>query len=172
MVAARRAFAAPESTKEHSMSDPTILERIQSDMAAAMKAREADKLSTLRMLKAALMDAKTKKPKDATLTSDEEIEILQRYVKKRREVIEEMRKAGRSDVIASEEREITVTQVYLPQGVSEDELRKLVREAIAKTGAAGPKDMGKVIGAVMAQVKGRAEGGAVSKIVKEMLPQN
>jgi uncharacterized protein len=153
------------------MSDPTILERIQSDMAVAMKAREADKLSTLRMLKTALMEAKTKKPRDAVLSSDEEIEVLQRYVKKRREVIEEMRKAGRADVIASEEREIAVTQVYLPQVVGEDELRKLVLEAIARTGAAGPKDMGKVIGAVMAQVKGRAEGSMVSRLVKEALPQ-
>jgi len=153
------------------MTDPTILDRIQSDMTAAMKSRETDRLSTLRMLKTALMEAKTKKPKEAVLTSEEEIEVLQRYVKKRREVIEEMRKAGRDDVIAREESEITVTQRYLPQGVGEDELRALVREAIAKTGAVGPKDMGKVIGAVMAQVKGRAEGGTVSRLVKEALPQ-
>jgi uncharacterized protein YqeY len=152
------------------MTDPTILDRIQSDMTAAMKAREAEKLSTLRMLKAALMEAKTKKPKDAVLTSAEEIEVLQRYVKKRREVIEEMKKAGRADVIAREEGEITVTQHYLPQGMSEDELRALVREAVARTGAAGPRDAGKVIGAVMAQVKGRAEGGTVSRLVKEALP--
>jgi uncharacterized protein YqeY len=153
------------------MTDPTILDRIQSDMTAARKSRETDKLSTLRMLKTALMEAKTKKPKEAVLTSEEEIEVLQRYVKKRREMIEEMRKAGREDVIVREESEITVTQRYLPQGVGEDELRALVREAIAKTGAVGPKDMGKVIGAVMAQVKGRAEGGTVSRLVKEALPQ-
>ena len=153
------------------MTEPTILDRIQADMAAAMKAREADRLSTLRMLKAALMEAKTKKPKDAALSSAEEIEVLQRYAKKRREVIEEMRKAGRADVIAREEAEIAVTQHYLPQGMGEEELRALVREAIAKTGAAGPKDAGKVIGAVMAQVKGRAEGSAVSRLVKEQLPQ-
>jgi len=157
--------------KEVSMTDPTILDRIQSDMTAAMKSRETDKLSTLRMLKTALMEAKTRKLKDAVLTSEEEIEVLQRYVKKRREVIEEMRKVGRDDVIVREESEITVTQRYLPQGVGEDELRALVREAIAKTGATGPKDMGKVIGAVMAQVKGRAEGGTVSRLVKEALPQ-
>jgi uncharacterized protein len=153
------------------MTDPTILDRIQTDMTAAMKSRETDKLSTLRMLKTALMEAKTKKPKDAVLTSEEEVEVLQRYVKKRREVIEEMRKAGRNDVIAREESEITVTQRYLPQGMGEDALRALVREAIAKTGATGPKDAGKVIGAVMAQVKGRAEGGTVSRLVKEALPQ-
>ena len=152
------------------MTDPSILDRIQSDLAVAMKAREADTLSTLRMLKAALMEAKTRKAKDAVLSSDEEIEVLQRYAKKRREVIEEWRKAGRPDLVASEEREIAVTQRYLPQGMGEGELRALVREAIARTGAAGPKDTGKVIGAVMAQVKGRAEGGTVSRLVKEALP--
>ena len=152
------------------MPDPTILERIQADLAAAMKARDADTLSTLRMLKAALMEAKTKKAKDAALGADEEIEVLQSYAKKRRQVIEEWRKANRADLVAREEAEIVVTQRYLPQGVGEDELRALVKEAIARTGASGPKDMGKVIGAVMAQVKGRAEGGTVSRLVKEALP--
>ena len=151
------------------MSTPTILERLQTDITIAMKARDADTLSTLRMLKTALMDVKTRKAKDATLDPAEEIEVLQRYVKKRREVIEEMQKLGRPDVVAKEEQEIAVTQRYLPQGVSEDELRALVREAISRTGAAGPKDLGKVIGAVMAQVKGRAEGGTVSRLVKEAL---
>lgn len=152
------------------MSDPTILERIQSDLAAAMKARDADTLSTLRMLKSALMEVKTKKARDAVLGADEEIEVLQGYAKKRRQVIEEWKKAGRADLVAREEAEIVVTQRYLPQAAGEDELRALVREAIARTGASSPKDMGKVIGAVMAQVKGRAEGGTVSRLVKEALP--
>lgn len=147
----------------------SISEKIQTDMTAAMKSRDADTLSTLRMLKAALMEAKTKKPKDATLSGDEEIEVLQRYVKKRRETIEEMKKVGREDVVAREEQEIKVTQRYLPQGISEDELRAIVKETVAKTGAASAKDMGKVIGAVMAQVKGRAEGSAVSRLVREAL---
>jgi uncharacterized protein YqeY len=147
----------------------SISERIQTDMTAAMKSRDADTLSTLRMLKAALMEAKTRKPKDATLSADEEIEVLQRYVKKRRETIEEMRKVGREDTVAREEQEIAVTQRYLPQGLSDDELRAIVKDAIAKTGASSAKDMGKVIGAVMGQVKGRAEGSAVSRLVREAL---
>lgn len=151
------------------MNDPSLLERIQSDMAAAMKSREAETLSTLRMLKAALMEAKTKKPKDAALSRDEEIEVLRRYVKKRRETIEEMRKAGREDKVASEEAEIAVTTRYLPQAPSDDEVRAAVDEAIAQTGAASPKDTGKVIGAVMARLKGRVEGGVVSRLVKERL---
>lgn len=151
------------------MSETSILEQIQQDMTAAMKAREPATLSTLRMLKAALMEAKTKKAKDAVLTREEEIEILQRYAKKRRETIEELRKVGRADLVESEEREIAVTGRYLPQMLSDDEVRAVVREAVAKTGAAGPKDMGRVMGAVMAQLKGRAEGATVSRLVKETL---
>lgn len=151
------------------MSETTIQSRIQTDMAAAMKARDAESLSTLRMLKAALMEAKTKKSRDEILSAEEEIEVLMRYVKKRREVIDEMKKLGRADVIEKEEREIVVTQRYLPQGLSEDELRGIVADAVRSTGAASPKDMGKVIGAVMAQVKGRAEGGIVSRLVREAL---
>jgi uncharacterized protein len=151
------------------MSEPTILERIQTDMTAAMKSQDAPTLSTLRMLKSALMEAKTKKPKDAVLSAEEEIEVLGRYAKKRRESIEEFKRLGLPDKVADEEREIAVTQRYLPQALSEDEVRAAVREAVAATGATGPKEMGKVIGAVMAKVKGRADGGLVSRLVKEAL---
>lgn len=151
------------------MTDRSLLDRIQSDLAAAMKSRDAGTLSTLRMLKTALMELKTQKAKDAALSADEEIDVLQRYVKKRRETIEEMRKIGREDKVASEEAEIAVARRFLPPPVSEDELRAIVTQAIAATGAASPKDMGKVIGVVMAQVKGRAEGSTVSRLVKESL---
>jgi uncharacterized protein YqeY len=151
------------------MTDTSILARIQSDMAAAMKSRDAETLSTLRMLKAALMELKTRKARDASLTADEEIEVLQRYAKKRRESIEELGRLGLHDRVPAEEREIAVTRRYLPQALGEDELRAVVREAVASTGATGPQAMGKVIGVVMAQVKGRAEGGLVSRLVKEAL---
>ena len=150
------------------MSD-SILEQIQIDMTAAMKARDADTLSTLRMLKSALMEVKTKKPKDASLGRDEEIEVLQRYAKKRRETIEELRKAGRADLVAREEQEIAVTARYLPAAMSEGDLRILVAEAIARLGAAGPRDTGKVIGDVLGKVKGSADGATVSKLVREAL---
>ena len=151
------------------MSEVSMLERLQGDLVAAMKARDADTLSTLRMLKTALMEAKTRKPRDASLSSDEEVEVLQRYVKKRRETIEELRKVGRADLVSSEEREIAVTLRYLPERIDEEELRAIVREVVTQTGAAGPKEMGKVIGGVMARVKGRAEGGVVSRLVREAL---
>lgn len=151
------------------MTQGSLLDRLQADLVAAMKAKDASTLSTLRMLKTALMEAKTKKPKDATLSADEEIEVLQRYVKKRRETIEEMTKLNRADLVASEEQEIAVTQRYLPEMMSEDALRAIVKEVVAQTGAAGPKEQGKVIGAVMGRVKGKAEGGTVSKLVREAL---
>jgi uncharacterized protein YqeY len=151
------------------MSDAGIVARIQADIAAAMKTRDADTLSTLRMLKAALQEAKTRKPKDEGLSKEEEIEVLQRYAKKRREAIEELRRLGRADLVEREEREIAVTSRYLPQALSEDELQSYVREAIAATGAIGPRDAGKVIGAVMAKARGRAEGGVVSRLVQEAL---
>jgi len=151
------------------MSESSIQSRIQADMTAAMKAREAETLSTLRMLKAALMEAKTKKPKEASLSAEEEIEILQRYVKKRRESIEEMRRLGRQDLVTREEQEIEVTSRYLPRPLGEEELKSLVRETVVKMGASGPKDVGKVMGAVMAQVKGRADGTTVSRLVRDAL---
>jgi len=151
------------------MSEQSITERIQVEMVKAMKEKDADTLSTVRMLKAALMEAKTAKPKDSTLSREEEIEILQRYVKKRRETIETNAKVGRADLNPSEEREIAVTQRFLPALLPEDKLAEIVKAAIASTGAAGPRDMGKVIGAVMAQVKGQAEGGTVSRLVKAAL---
>ena len=151
------------------MIEVSIQERIQADMTVAMKSKDADTLSTLRMLKAGLLEARTKKPKDATLSPEEEIEVLQRYVKKRRETLEEMKKLGREDLAVKEQVEIDVTLRYLPQPMSEADVRAVVKDAVAATGAAGPKDMGKVIGAVMAQVKGQAEGGTVSKLVKAAL---
>jgi uncharacterized protein len=154
------------------MTENEALARINTEIVAAMKAQDAPTLSTLRMLKAALMEAKTKKAKDATLSGDEEIEILQRYVKKRREAIEEFRKLGRDDLIGSEEREIAVTMRFLPQPLGEDEVRAIVREVVAQTGASGPQALGKVMGPVMARVKGKADGGLVSRLVKEALTES
>jgi uncharacterized protein len=151
------------------MSEESILDRIQADITTAMKARDAGTLSTLRMLKAALLEARTKKAKDAPFTLDEEIEIVQRYARKRRETIEELKRLGRDDLVAAEEHEIEVATRYLPQGLSEDEVRALVAEAVARTGAKGPKEMGKMMGVVMGTVKGRADGALVSRLVKEAL---
>lgn len=149
------------------MSEP-IVDRIQKEMVEAMKAREADKLSTLRMLKAALMEAKIAK-KNVPLTEEEEIEIIARYEKKRRETLEETLKAGRKDLAAKEEAEIEVARRFLPAAADETTVRVCVAHAIGTLGASGPRDMGKVMGIVMKELKGRADGDVVSRIVKEML---
>lgn len=150
------------------MSEPSALERIQKDLVAAMKERDADTTSTLRMLKAAIMEAKTRKAKDETLGADEENAVLRRYVKQRREALEGLA-AGDSERRTRETQEIEITERYLPAAMNEEALAALVDEAIAATGATGPKDMGKVIGAVMAKAAGRADGGTVSKLVKAKL---
>jgi uncharacterized protein YqeY len=151
------------------MTDTDILQRIQADMTAAMRSKDAESLSTLRMLKTALMEARTRKPKEAGLSPEEEIDVVQRYAKKRREAIEEFRRLGREDLVASEEREILVAARYLPRALSDDEVRALIRAAVAKSGAAGPRDAGKVIGLVMAEARGRVEGGTVSRLAREIL---
>ena len=151
------------------MSEQSITERIQVEMVKAMKEKDADTLSTVRMLKAALMEAKTAKPKDSTLSREEEIEILQRYVKKRRETIETNAKVGRADLNPAEEREIAVTQRFLPALLPEDKLAEIVKAAIASTGAAGPKDMGKVMGVLKPRIQGRGDVGKASALVKQKL---
>lgn len=151
------------------MSEPSVLDRIQTDLVAAMKSRDAATLGTLRMLKSALIEAKMKKPKDAALAPDEAIEVVQRYVRRRREAIEEWRRHGQDERAASEQREIEVASRYLPQPLPEEEIKAIVQEVVAATGAAGPRDLGRVMGPVMARVKGRAEGGVVSRLVKEAL---
>jgi uncharacterized protein YqeY len=115
------------------------------------------------------MEARTRKPKDSGLSPEEAIDVVQRYAKKRREAIDEFRRLGRDDLVASEEREIQVAARYLPQALGDDEVRALIRAAVAKSGAAGPRDAGKVIGLVMAEARGRVEGGAVSRLVREIL---
>jgi uncharacterized protein len=151
------------------MSEPSVLDRLQVELVAAMKSKDASTLSTVRMLKTAVMEAKTRKAKEETLSADEEIEILQHYVKKRREAIEVWKQAGRQDLIDNEEREIAITRRFLPAAIEDAELRRIVAEAVTATGASTPKDMGRVIGAVMGKVKGRAEGAVVSRLVKEAL---
>ena len=146
----------------------TLLDRIQKEMTASMKARDAETLSTLRMLKAALVEAKIAK-RNVDLSEGDEIEVVARYEKKRRETMEECRRLGREDLARKEEREIVVARRFLPAALDEAGIREAVGRAIAATGAAGPRDMGKVMGVLMKELKGRADGGVVNRVVKEAL---
>lgn len=146
----------------------SLTDRIQKEMAAAMKARDAETLSTLRMLKAALVEARIAK-KNVDLTEPEEVEVIARYEKKRREAQEEFRRLGQDERAASEEREIVVTRRFLPAALDEVGVREAVARAVAETGAAGPRDMGRVMGVLMKELRGRADGALVNRLVKEAL---
>lgn len=147
----------------------SLLERLTADMKEAMKAKEAGKirLSTIRMAKSALKNAEIEKKRE--LTEEEIIEVIAREVKQRRDAMEEYCKAGREDIVQQLEAEVAVLLPYLPEQLDETRLRQLIQEAIAATGAQGPREMGKVMGYLMPKIKGRADGKLVNQLVKEYL---
>lgn len=144
-----------------------LTEQLQADMKTAMRDGDTLRRDTLRMAIAAAQNAA--KDKRAPLTDDEAVEIVSREVKKRRESVEAYRGAGREDLAAQEQSEIEILTPYLPEQLGEDEVRALVLEAIAASGATSPRDMGRVMSLLMPRVKGRADGKVVSAIVNEEL---
>ncbi|KQL48966.1 GatB/YqeY domain-containing protein [Brevibacillus choshinensis] len=146
----------------------SVMERLDQDMKQAMKDRAALKLSVIRMVKAALKNEEINKGR--LLSDDEVLTILTRELKQRRESLHEFEKAGRVDLASKAREEIDVLAAYLPAQLSEQEVRDIVREAIVATNASSKKEMGKVMGAIMPKVKGRADGNLVQKIVSEELP--
>ena len=146
----------------------SLTETIIADLTAAMKAKDADRLSTLRMVKANLMNRKI--DKGGELTDDEVLKALQSLVKQRRDSIEQYEAAGRTELAAKEKSEIAVIEVYLPQGASQDEVNAAVEAALAETGASSMKDMGTLMKATMALLAGKsADGKMVSEAVKAKL---
>ena len=142
-------------------------ERLKADMVAAMKAKDKERLTVLRMLIAKLKDAAINK-RDV-LSADEELRLIATYAKQREEGLVEAEKAGRADLAERERFELDLVREYLPQPLTEDELGALVDEVIAETGASSMKEMGGVMKAVLARAAGRADGGKVSAIVKSKL---
>ena len=140
----------------------TIAERIKSDVASAMKAGERDRVTALRLVLSELQKAEKEGDGD-------ELAVLRRERKRRREAAEAYRGAARSDLAEGEEFEAQVIETYLPAELSDEQLDELVRQAVADTGAESPRDMGKVIKHVMAAAEGRADGRRVSTKVKEAL---
>ena len=146
-------------------------EQIVSDLTAAMKAQDAQRTSTLRMVKAAMMNRKIEQGNDLT---DEDVQkLLRSLVKQRRDSIEQYEKAGRQELVDKEAAEIAVIEAYLPQAASADEIEAAVAAAIAETGATSMKDMGKVMKAAQAALAGKnADGKTISEIVKARLSAN
>src|SRR5687768_12676302 len=146
----------------------SLKDQIVADLTAAMKAKEADRLSTLRMVKANLMNRQIEK--GGELTDDEVTKALQSLVKQRRDSVESYEKAGRSELAARETAEIAVIEGYLPRAATVEEIDAAVTAAVAETGAASIKDMGMVMKAAMARLEGRsADGRAVSEAVRTKL---
>ena len=147
----------------------TLQERLSQEIKAAMLAKDADRLSTLRLLKSVigylLVERKTE-----TLPDADFVGIVQKEVKKRRDAIEQYEKGGRPELAAREKTEIPVLEAFLPKALSAEELEQLVKATIAETGATSKKDMGPVIKAVQAKAAGRADGKTISGLVGKLLP--
>ena len=146
----------------------TLTERITQDIAEAMKAREQVKLSALRMAKAALMNGEVSKGR--ALEDGEAQQVLASLLKQRRDSIEQFTNAGRTDLVDKETAELRILEQYAPPAVSADDLDAAVTAAIAETGAASPKDMGRVMKAVMSALAGKTvDGKAVNEMVRRKL---
>ena len=146
----------------------SLEERIETEFKAALKAQEKIKLSTIRMLKAEINNFKLDRNKK-TLKDDEIVKIIQHQVKQHKDSIEQFKKGNRHDLVEKETKELDILLGYMPEQMSEEELKKIITETIKELEATSKKDMGKVIKAVMEKVKGKAEGKAVSQIVSGIL---
>ncbi len=147
-----------------------LKERLKEDMKAALKAKDREKLSVIRMLQALIKNAEI--DKRGELTDEEIVSLLMKYAKQRRESIQMYQQGGRQDLVEKEKRELEIVESYLPKQMDEDQIRELAKKVIEEVGASSVKDMGKVMQALMPKVKGRADGSVVNRIVRELLAQS
>jgi uncharacterized protein YqeY len=147
----------------------SLQERVSQEIKAAMLAKDAERLSVLRMLKSTLGYAQIER-KTENLSDGDVVAIVQKEVKKRRDSVEQFEKGGRPELASKEKEEITVLESFLPTAFSADELEQLVKATIQELGATSKKDMGPVIKAVQAKAAGRADGKTVSGLVGKLLP--
>ncbi|MEB3883461.1 GatB/YqeY domain-containing protein [Lyngbya sp. CCY1209] len=149
----------------------SLMDRIGEDIKAAMKSKDKVRLETVRGIKKVLLEKKTSGEvgADGTLSESQELEVLMQQAKQRRDAIAAYRQAGREDLAAQETAELEIIEEYLPRQLSEAEIAAVVDDIIGRVGASSPKDMGKVMGPAMQQLKGQADGKLVQKLVKEQL---
>jgi uncharacterized protein YqeY len=145
----------------------SLIQRLEDELKQAMVARDQERRDTLRLILASLRNAE--KELQRPLHDDEELQVLQRERKRRQEAAEAFRTGGRDEQAAAEERELAVLEEFMPEPLSEDELEEIVDDAIAEVGATSMRDFGRVMADVMPQVSGRADGSAVSQLVREKL---
>ena len=145
----------------------TLKEQITEDMKSAMRAKEAERLGTIRLLLAAIKQREV----DERITVDDAgiIAIIEKLIKQRKDSIEQFQKAGRTDLVDQESKELAILQAYMPAQLSAAEVQSAIQKIIADLGASGPQDMGKVIGELKAQLAGKADMGMVSGLVKAAL---
>jgi len=152
-----------------SIEQVTLKETLKNDLTEAIRSSDKVVSGTIRMVLTAITNEEVSGKEARVLTDDEIITVLSREGKKRREAAEEFAKAGRADKAAEEKAEGEVIAKYLPAQLSEDDIKALIAAAVASTGAAGPGDMGKVMGAIKPQIAGKADGALVSSLVKAAL---
>ncbi|MEH7391722.1 MULTISPECIES: GatB/YqeY domain-containing protein [unclassified Bacillus (in: firmicutes)] len=145
----------------------SLLERLNEDMKQAMRNKEKDKLTVIRMIKASLQNEAIKHGQD--LSEDQELTVLSREVKQRKDSLHEFEKAGREDLVEKIHTELQYVELYMPKQLSEDEVSKIVQETVAEIGAKSKAEMGKVMAAIMPKVKGKADGALVNKLVQQHL---
>ncbi|MBQ1785434.1 MAG: GatB/YqeY domain-containing protein [Turicibacter sp.] len=148
-----------------------LLEQLNADMKEAMKAKQKDRLSVIRMLKASLQN-ETIHLGVAELNEEQELTVLSREVKQRRDSLKEFRDADREDLAEKIEQELVYLKAYLPAQLTEEEIKQLISETAKMINAINPSDMGKLMGAIVPKTKGRADGALVSTLVKAYLNQN
>lgn len=147
----------------------TLEEKINADLKEAMMARNEAAVRGLRAIKAGIILAKTEKGAGGIISAEREVQMLQKMLKQRKDSIAEFEKANRTDLVTKEKEEVAVIEKYLPAMMSEDEVRTIVKQAIASTGATTQKEMGKVMGVVSKQLAGKADNKLVADIVKSLL---
>ena len=145
----------------------SLLKKITNDMKKAMKNKEKERVNVLRLLRSELKNAKIDSQKE--LTEEDEIQVISKAAKNRKESIESYKKGDREDLVEKEQKELEIIQEYLPEQMSDEEIKELVEEVIEKVDASGMQDMGKVMGTIMPKVRGQAEGSKVQKIVRSKL---
>jgi uncharacterized protein YqeY len=145
----------------------SLLDKVNGDLKVSMKAKDDIRNNTLRQIKTAVMNTEIKKGK--TLSDEEIIEVIFSLTKSHNDSIESFKKGGRMELVAKEEQELLILKTYLPEQLSDEDLKKIIGEAISATGAQSVKDMGKIMGFVMPKVKGKADGSKINLIVKQLL---
>lgn len=145
----------------------SLIQQLDQDMKAAMKQKDKETLSTIRMVRSSIK--KVEIDNRGELSDDQALEVLVREIKQRKDSLQEYEKAGREDLASKEKREIEILSAYLPAQLTEEDLLEIVKKAIADTGASSKKEMGKVMSVVVPLTKGRADGKKVNQLVQQLL---